>query len=98
MIAAIRRLTATAAASSPLAASAAVLARSAEGPSEPSAVWQLLGAWTPVALWGLPLAYVVFAVVSSLPRHPKVQDELEAPRDASLVDRLTLTSDTRDGW
>jgi hypothetical protein len=87
-----------AAASSPLTASAGVLARAVDGPSDASAVWHLLGSIAPVALWGLPLAYVVFTVTSLLPRHPKAQAELEQPREATFVDRLSLFTDSRDGW
>jgi hypothetical protein len=97
---AITRLAATAAAfaSIPLAASAGVLARSGEGAPEADALWRLLGAVAPLALWGLPLSYVVFSVVSALPRHPKAQAELDEPRDANFLDRLSLFTDTRDGW
>ena len=95
MIAAARIAAAVA---SPLAASAGVIARTSEGPSEASALWHLLGAIAPVALWGLPLAYVVFTVASVMPRHPPVQRELERPRDGSLVDRLSLYADSGEGW
>lgn len=98
MTSTIRRLAASFAAASPLAAAAAVLSRSTEGPAEPGAFTAVLGAFGPVALWGLPLAYVIFTVVSSLRRRPGVQEELEEPREATLTDRLTLTSDTREGW
>ena len=83
---------------SPAAAAAGVLARASESPSEATTVWQLLGALAPVALWGLPLAYVVFTVVSVLPRHPGPQDRLASPRDASFVDRLSLGTDPSQGW
>jgi hypothetical protein len=98
MTAAIRRIAAFVAAVSPLAASAGSVARTAEGPSDASAVWHLMGAIAPAVLWGLPLAYVVFTVVSALPRHPRAQRELEPPRDATLVDRLSLFADSREGW
>ena len=87
-----------AAVSSPVAPVAGVLTHSAEGPSEASALWHLLGVVAPGALWGLPLAYVVFTVTSLLPRHPRAQAELEAPRDASFVDRLSMFGDSREGW
>ena len=90
--------TAVTALMSPLAASAGVLARSAEGPSDAATFWQVLGAVAPLALWGLPLAYVVFTVAAVLPRHPGAQTELEEPRDGSFVDRLSLFADSRDGW
>jgi hypothetical protein len=83
---------------SPIAASAAVLARSGEGPSEAETLWQVLGAVAPLALWGLPLAYVVISVAAVLPRHPKVQTRLDEPRDATFVDRLSMFADSRDGW
>jgi len=98
MIAAARRIAAVAAAISPLAARAGVLARAAEGPSDANLVWHLLGVVAPVALWGLPLAYVVFTVASVMPRQPRVQRELEKPRDATMVDRLSLYADSREGW
>ena len=87
-----------AAAFAPLAAHAGVIARSAEGPSDASAAWHVLGVIAPALLWGLPLAYVVFTVASLLPRHPKAQDRLEAPREGTFLDRLSLYADSRDGW
>lgn len=85
------------AAVSPLAARAGVIARSAEGPAV-GTDWQLLGVIGPALLWGLPLAYVVFTVVTRLPRHPRVQTKLEEPREATFLDRLSLHADSRDGW
>jgi len=90
--------TAVTAVLSPMAASAAVLVRSGDGPSDANALWQLLGAVAPLVLWGLPLAYVVISVASVLPRHPKAQAELDEPRDATFVDRLSMFGDSRDGW
>jgi hypothetical protein len=94
MPAIVRRVAAIIASSSPLVASASVLTRSAEA----SEAWHLLGAVAPVLLWGLPLAYVVFTVVTLLPPFPRGQKELERPRDGTFVDRLSLFSDPRDGW
>jgi hypothetical protein len=82
---------------SPLAAAAGVVAVGGEGPSDATSAWNLLGALAPFALWGLPLAYVVFTVVSVLPRG-RVQDRLAEPRDATFVDRLSLFADSREGW
>ena len=98
MSASARRVAAIIASSSPLAASAGVLTRSAEGPSDASELWRLLGAIAPVLLWGLPLAYVVFTVVTLLPPFPRGQKELERPRDGTFLDRLSMFSDSRDGW
>lgn len=84
---------------SPLTAAATgVLVRGGEGPPDAFADWLLLGGLAPIALWGLPLAYVVFTVLSVLPRHPRVQGRLAAPRDATFVDRLSLHADSQDGW
>ena len=90
--------TAAAVLMSPLAASAGVLARAGEGSPDVLSAWSLLAALAPVALWGLPLAYVVFTVVSVLPRYPGPQERLAEPRDATFVDRLSLGTDPRDGW
>jgi hypothetical protein len=83
---------------SPLTASAGVMAHVGEGPSDATTAWHLLGALAPVALWGLPLAYVVFTVVSVLPRHPGAQERLAEPRDATFLDRLSLGTDPGEGW
>jgi hypothetical protein len=83
---------------SPLAAAAAVIARGGEAPTELALAWRLLGAAATTALWGLPLAYVVFTVAAQLPRRPRAQDRLAEPRDATFVERLSITSDTREGW
>jgi hypothetical protein len=83
---------------SPLAAFAAVVARGGEGPSDASTLWQALGSVAPLALWGLPLAYVVISVAAVLPRHPKTQTRLDEPRDATFVDRLSIFTDSREGW
>lgn len=82
----------------PLAAVGSTLARTGEAPADGSAFWHLLGLIGPTALWGLPLAYVVFSVLPALPRHPGVQDRLAEPRDATFVDRLSLFTDSREGW
>jgi hypothetical protein len=83
---------------SPLAAAAAALAGSGEATSEASLAWRVLGAAATTAIWGLPLAYVVFKAASLLPRHPRVQDRLAEPRDATFIDRLSLHNDSREGW
>lgn len=97
MTASTRRAAAVVACLSPLAASAGVVARSVEGPADGSELWGLLGAVAPVLLWGLPLAYVVFTVATLLPLRGG-QKELERPRDATFVDRLSMFGDSREGW
>lgn len=93
-----RGLAATTILLSPLVASAGFVLRGAEAGTDAAGAWELLGAIAPLALWGLPLAYVVFSVLVALPRHPRAQDELAEPKDATLVDRLSLHRSSQDGW
>lgn len=64
-------------------------------PGVDATLWHALGAIAPLAFWGLPLASVVLAVVSALPRPERDAGRGEA-RDASWLDRLSLSPSSQD--
>ena len=64
-------------------------------PGADSTLWHAIGAIAPLAFWGLPLASVVLAVVSALPR-PERDDGRGEARDASWLDRLWLAPSSQD--